>query len=436
MGPESRPRVPHIAIVGAGPSGLFAAQNLRRLVADAAIDVFDRLPVPFGLIRYGVAADHQGVKAVARQFERLFEREGVRFFGNVHIGRDISVEELTEFYDVALLAAGLAGDRRLGIEGESLPGVLRAGPLTRWLNSHPDEAAFRPKLGARVVIIGNGNVALDIARLLLKTPQELSGSDLSSDRIAYLQNEGICDVEIVGRGGPGSARFDPAMLKQLASLGAIQISVDWPPQGQAAFAQEDSRSAACIAALQAIDGHGCGTAPRRLRFRFNLVPTAIEGTDHVTGVRFNAGGDPQRIRADSVVGAIGFAPDENVPVDLPRGAGDEVESCGWPRVFTAGWFGRGPRGAIAENRLDARAVAESIAAQIVRAGILPGGRNGGVGALALLAERRVRHVDYAGWLRIRDAEESARTADLVRLKINDWTSMMALADAPHLLDAE
>ena len=179
MGPGSRPCVPHIAIVGAGPSGLFAAQNLRRLVANAVIDVFDRLPVPFGLIRYGVAADHQGVKAVARQFERLFEREGVRFFGNVHIGRDITVEELTEFHDVVLLAAGLAGDRRLGIEGELLPGVLSAGRLTRWLNSHPDEAAFRPKLGTHVVIIGNGNVALDIARLLLKTPQELSGSDLA-----------------------------------------------------------------------------------------------------------------------------------------------------------------------------------------------------------------------------------------------------------------
>ncbi len=436
MGSESRPRVPHIAIVGAGPSGLFAAQNLRRLVADAAIDVFDRLPVPFGLIRYGVAADHQGVKAVTRQFERLFEREGIRFFGNVHVGRDITVEELTEFYDVALLAAGLAGDRRLGIEGESLPGVLRAGPLTRWLNSHPDEAVFCPQLGARVVIIGNGNVALDIARLLLKTPQELSGSDLHSDRIAYLLNEGVRDVEIVGRGGPGSARFDPAMLKQLASLGAIRISVDWPAQGQVTFEPEDSRAAANIAALQAIDGHGHETAPCRLRFRFNLVTMAIEGTGHVTGVRFDAGGVLQRIPADSVVTAIGFAPDENIPMHLPRGAGGAVESFRLPRVFTTGWFGRGPRGTIVENRLDARAVTESIAAQIMRGEILPGGRNGGEGALALLAERQVRHVDYAGWLRIRDVEESARTADLVRQKISDLTSMMTLAAASQLLDAE
>jgi ferredoxin/flavodoxin---NADP+ reductase len=433
MGSGSHLRMPHIAIVGAGPSGLFAAQNLRRLVADAAIDVFDRLPVPFGLIRYGVAADHQGVKAIARQFERLFEREGVHFFGNVHVGRDIKVAELTEFYDVVLLAAGLAGDRRLGIEGESLPGVSCAGPLTRWLNSHPDESAFRPKLGARVVVIGNGNVALDIARLLLKTPEELHGSDLHSDRIAYLQNEGIRDVEIVGRGGPGSARFNPAMLKQLASLGGVRISVDWPAQGQ--VRSEDS-SAACIAALHAIDGHGSETAPRGLRFRFNLVPVAIEGTDRVTGVRFSAGDDLQSIPTDSVITAVGFVPDKNIPAHLPRGAGGEIMSQHQSRVFTAGWFGRGPRGTIADNRLDARVVAESIAAQIVGGEISTGDRNGRVGALAFLDGRLVRHVDYAGWLRIRDAEESARTADLVRLKIDDWTSMMALANAPQLLDAE
>lgn len=435
MGSESRPRVPHIAIVGAGPSGLFAAQNLRRLVSQAAIDVFDRLPVPFGLIRYGVAADHQGVKAVARQFERLFEREGIRFFGNVQVGRDISVGELTEFYDVALLAAGLAGDRRLGIEGELLPGVLSAGPLTRWLNSHPDEATFRPRLGARVVVIGNGNVALDIARLLLKTPQELSGSDLHSDRIAYLQNEGIRNVEIVGRGEPGSARFDPAMIKQLASLGSVRISVDWPAPGRLAFSPEDS-GAARIAALHEIDGHGSETAPRELRFRFNLVPAAIEGTDSVTGVRFNAGDDLQNIPADSVITAIGFAPNENVPLHLLRGVGGETMAHDQSRVLTTGWFGRGPRGTIAENRLDARAVAESIAAQIMGGEISTGARIGRVGALALLADRRVPHVDYAGWLRIRDAEEGARTTDLVRLKIDDWTSMMTLAHASQLLDAE
>jgi ferredoxin--NADP+ reductase len=268
---------------------------------------------------------------------------------------------------------------------------------------------------------------------LLKAPEELCGSDLHSDRIAYLQNEGIRDVEIVGRGGPGSARFDPAMLKQLASLGGVRISVDWPAQGR--VASEDS-GAACIAALHAIDGHGSETAPRGLRFRFNLVPVAIEGIDRVTGVRFSAGDDLQNTPTDSVITAIGFAPDKNIPAHLPRGAGGEIMSHDQSRVFTAGWFGRGPRGTIAENRLDARAVTESIAAQIMGGEILTGARSGQAGALALLADRHVRHVDYAGWLRIRDAEERSRSADLVRLKIDDWTSMMTLANAPQLLDAE
>jgi ferredoxin/flavodoxin---NADP+ reductase len=425
----NRPSSPQIAIVGAGPSGLFAAQSLRRLLAHAAIDVFDRLPVPFGLIRYGVAPDHQGIKATARQFERLFERENVQFLGNVQVGRDLSIEELKDLYDVVVLAAGLAGDRRLGIPGETLPGVFTAGALTRWLNAHPDEAGLLPRLGSHVLIIGNGNVALDVARLLLKTPEELCGSDLHPDCVAHLKSENVREVEIIGRGAPGNARFDPAMVKQLAALETVHISV-------ACQEAPDADANPCVAALRAIDGHGNPESPRKLRFRFSLSPVSIAGKSHVSGACFAIGDRVETIDATSVVTAIGFAPDENVPVGLTRGACSEVVGHDLARVYTAGWFGRGPRGTIAENRLDARAVAETIAAQFADGQIRPEGRRGRDGALTLLHDRAVRPVDYHGWLRIRAAEDAARTDDLARLKISDWKALLALAQSPHLVDVQ
>lgn len=212
-----------IAIIGSGPSGCFLAQALRKDWPQAEIDIIERLPVPYGLLRHGVAADHQGTKAVSRQFDRLFEREGVRFWGDVGIGRDVTLEALRELYDAVFLALGLSGDRRLGIPGDDLPGVHGSGWVTRWLNSHPDEAGRVPALGARVVVIGNGNVALDLARLLSKDEAELAGSDLDPDHAAVLAS--VREVTVVGRGAPEAARFDVAMIKEFGKLAGTRISV-------------------------------------------------------------------------------------------------------------------------------------------------------------------------------------------------------------------
>ncbi|MFZ1682318.1 MAG: FAD-dependent oxidoreductase, partial [Rhizobiaceae bacterium] len=201
-----------VAIVGAGPSGCYTAQALVKALPAAQIDILDRLPVPYGLVRYGVAPDHQGTKAVIRQFERLFERQGVAFFGNVTVGDDIALDELRELYDAVVLSVGLAGDRRLGIPGETLQGVHGSGALTRSWNDHPDSEGFAPVIGQDVVIIGNGNVAIDLVRLLAKRGDELDGSDLSAEHGRALGEGPPRRITIVGRSDAAAARFDPVML--------------------------------------------------------------------------------------------------------------------------------------------------------------------------------------------------------------------------------
>ena len=250
-----------VAIVGAGPSGCFTAQALAKAMPDAMIDIIDRLPVPYGLVRYGVAADHQGTKNVTRQFERLFERQGVGFFGNVEIGKDISLEELRSLYDAVVLATGLSGDRRLGIPGEDLAGVYGSGVITRAWNDHPDADGVEPAIGRHVIVIGNGNVAIDLVRLLAKTDDELEGSDLSTHRSRALVDSGARRIHVIGRSPAHVAKFDPVMLRELGRLSQARISVE-----------NATGEGKVIDALAAIDGHGEADARHSITFQFGWMP--------------------------------------------------------------------------------------------------------------------------------------------------------------------
>ncbi|UPG73196.1 FAD-dependent oxidoreductase [Roseomonas gilardii subsp. gilardii] len=409
-----------IAIIGSGPSGCFLAQALRKDWPEAEIDIIERLPVPYGLLRYGVAADHQGTKAVSRQFDRLFEREDVRFWGDVTLGRDVTLEALRGLYDAVFLALGLSGDRRLGIPGDDLPGVHGSGWVTRWLNSHPDEAGRLPALGARVVVIGNGNVALDLARLLSKDEAELTGSDLDPDHAAALA--GVREVTVVGRGAPEAARFDVAMIKEFGRLTGTRISVpleDGP-------VPEDTAAAARLAALRALDGVGGGD--RRLTFRFGLMPEAVLGTGHVEGVRFRdrRSGAMEDIPADTLLTAIGFEPGpaealHRAACGLPQGDALAPELA--PGLYAAGWFRRGPRGTIPEARAEARIVADAARPALAAT---TGTKPGREGLAALLREKGVAPVGFADWLRIRAAEEAAACAGRVRRKGASRTALLAL----------
>lgn len=249
-----------VAIIGSGPSGCFTAQGLLKARPDWTVDIYDRLPVPFGLVRYGVAPDHQGTKAITRQFERLFERQGARFFGNVTVGRDVTLDALRGAYDAVVLAAGLAGDRDHGLGPAD--GVIGAGELTRALYDHPD-AGDLPDIGGHVIILGNGNVAVDILRLLSKTEAELEGSDLGPRASDWLAARPIDSLTILGRSPATAARFDPVMIRELAKLQGVSITVADLPAGDAA----DDK---LIAVLRELDGLARG--PRRVTFRFGCTP--------------------------------------------------------------------------------------------------------------------------------------------------------------------
>ncbi|WP_417681146.1 FAD-dependent oxidoreductase [Roseibium sp.] len=405
-----------VAIIGAGPSGCFLAQALLKADPELKVDLIDRLPVPYGLVRYGVAADHQGTKGITRQFERVFERMGATFIGNLAIGEDVSLDDLRACYDVVVLAAGLPGDRSLGIPGEDLDGVIRAGDLTRALYEHPDAHPL-PKLGKRVVIMGNGNVAIDLLRILGKTPDELAGSDFGAGPSEWLAANDIETIDIVGRSAAEAAKFDPVMIKELSKLSGVTIRVE--EMGSA----ESDNGQKKLDALATVDGHGTG--PRQLTFRFGLTPEEITGEGgNVTGVRFrNASGEAVELACDSFITAVGFAAAGHLGRDDLVASAEDVEAGALaPGLYATGWFRRGPRGTIPENRADAQALATRILADLDAAGA-----DAGKGERDGLTAGRADLVDYAGWKRIDEAETADLPADRTRRKIACRQDMLALA---------
>lgn len=384
-----------IAIVGAGPSGCYLAQALLKAAPDLEVDLIDALPVPYGLVRYGVAADHQGTKAVARQFARVFDRQGARFFGNVTVGRDVSLDDLRAAYDAVVLAAGLSGDRRLGVPGDDLAGIYGAGHLTRALCDHPDASPL-PDLGQNPLIIGNGNVAIDLLRLLAKHPDELEGSDLGAMASDWLASTGIKSLTIVGRSPADQAKFDPVMIKELAKLAHVQIQVCDANLGAGGKTLE---------ALAVLDGMGQG--PRRITFRFGLTPVAVLGEGQARAVRFAGADGAEEIACSAVLSAIGF--------EAAPGALQQMQA---PGLYAVGWCQRGPRGTIPENRADALALADRILADLA-----PDAGKPGRAVLSGLADT----VDYQGWCRIDQAELDAAPEGRTRAKIRARDQMLTVA---------
>jgi ferredoxin--NADP+ reductase len=413
----------HIGIVGAGPSGCYVADALGRKLPGARIDIFDRLPTPFGLVRGGVAPDHQGTKNIARQFERTLGKEGVRFLGNVAIGRDISYEELKAAYDVLVITIGALEDRRLGIPGEDLDAVYGSGRFVAWYNGIPDARELEPTLdGKSIAIIGNGNVALDIARLLGKTPDELATSDLCAHARTAFAAAPVEDIWLIGRRGPCEASFTTAELAEFGELSRVATHVegsqlpDTLPDGMADEPRKLAEKNLEVLRNYAVRG-AQGDRPVRIHFVFNAAPVAILGESRARELVLERtrsengqtirGGETFVIPADTIISAIGYrsTPFPGLPFDDRRGIVANEQGRVEPGVYTSGWCKRGPQGVVPANRADSLAVAELILADL--AAIEAKGKSGGAMIDSLLAERGTRPVDFAGWQKINAAEIAA-----------------------------
>jgi len=406
--PGDRPELA-VAIVGTGPAGCYAAAELSD-IKGVTVSLFDRLPTPFGLVRAGVAPDHAHTKQMTKRLGGVLSRPNVATYLNVEVGRDLSVAELLEHHHAVIWAAGASDDRRLGIDGEDLPGCMSARELVGWYNGHPDLAERAPDLGGkRVVVIGNGNVALDVARILAQPVAALERTEIADHALAALRESAVEEVVVTARRGPEHAAYTTGELIGLQQVEGIALST---LREEVADAAATSAKAARL--LAATDGPGAG---RTLSLRFGLTPIAVHGDGAVQSVSFRrADGSVEEIEAGLVVRAIGYRgrPVAGLPFDevtgtIPNVAGgvrDPGSGDPLTGLYCSGWIKRGATGVIGTNKLDS---AETVATLLddFAAGRLSAPERDAEQLAALVRDRSPDLVDGDGWQRIDQAERKA-----------------------------
>lgn len=426
----------HIAIVGSGPAGYYTAEALLRLCGDdVTIDILDRLPVPFGLIRTGVAPDHQSIKAVTRRYEAVALNGQVHFVGNINVGSDISVDELMALYDAVVLATGAPHDRTLDIPGDDLPGVMGSAQFVGWYNGHPDFAHIDPPLDtSHVAIIGNGNVALDVARILAKTPEEFHGSDIVAHALNALSTSGIRTIKLIGRRGPHQIAMTPKELGELAHLNRAAPRVDptdFPDEGDDAMLEPGIRKS--VSHLRAFAANPVAK-PITIEFDFFARPVAIEGEGRAERVilerteldeelRSIGTGDHYSIPAGMVIACIGYQTPEIAGVPYEHGRGRFANTGGLilPGLYCVGWARRGPSGTIGTNKPDGATIAERIVGETKAS---PSRKRGRAGLHELVAARHLDAVSFDDWQRIDAAEIAAARSGSPREKFVSVNDML------------
>ena len=457
-----------VAVVGSGPAGLYTAEALIKQSAaldppqPIRVDVLDRLPTPYGLVRYGVAPDHKSIKSIADYLRGVLEHDGVSFVGAVHLGEDVTRDDLLACYDAVVYATGAMRDRRLGIPGEHLPGSYAATDFVNWYCGHPDidPAAFTLDAES-VAVIGVGNVAVDVARILIRDPAELRETDVSQPVLEALMASKVREVHMIGRRGPAQAKFTTKELRELGELDGVDIVVGageadleaFDPTGESArLARADRHVRGNYNVIADWAGRRPAGGARRLTVRFWLRPVEIHGPERVTGLTlertrldesgaFTGTGEQETLAAQMVLRSVGYqsVPLPGVPFDersstVPNADGRVLSADGQPLPgeYVAGWLKRGPTGVIGTNKSDAAQTVRSLLAdlaggpgpgdvQLPRAGLLrypepvagqagdpaaPGAGSAAASRFAeLLAARGMRPVSYADWLKIETAEK-------------------------------
>jgi ferredoxin--NADP+ reductase len=437
--------VRQIAIIGSGPAGYYTAEAAQKLWGDEVrVDIFDCLPVPYGLIRFGVAPDHQSIKGVYRRYEATSLSDNVRFVGNVLVGRDVTIGELQDLYDAVVLATGAPHDKKAGLPGEELGNVFGSAAFVGWYNGHPDFVGLGPDFaGGTAGVIGNGNVALDVVRILAKTRSEFDGSDIVGHAIDALDDSRLSRIVVLGRRGPHQIAMTPKELGELGHLTRATPRVepaDLPDLGEdAALEPGQRKSVTHLRNFAAIADEERADKAIDVEFDFFAAPKAILGADEnggkATAVEVErtrlennkavGTGEIYTIPADLVVVCIGYqtSPIPDVPFDESAGRFANDEGRIRPGLYCVGWARRGPTGTIGTNRPDGFSVIEKIAEDIGGGA----GKRGGDGFDALAAERKLAVTAFDDWQRIDEAEVKRARDGAPREKFVLVEEMMAAA---------
>jgi len=429
-----------VAIIGAGPSGFYAAEALLRAGNDSEIDFIESLPTPYGLVRGGVAPDHQSTKGVIRAYEKTASDSRVSYFGNVRVGQDVSVSELRKLYDAVVIAIGAPLDRSLDVSGGDKLGVYGSAQFVGWYNGHPDHQDLDPDLNCSgVAIIGHGNVALDIARVLVKTPREMAESDLPANAARAIHGAPISDVYLFGRRGPLEARFTNVELRELGTLedcvpvvDPAQLPAEPPAEATGRQARLGKKNLATLKDFVALPR---GEKRKRLHLVFFAKPVEVIGEGRVSALRLErtrlqsgaavGTGEFFDIPCGLVIASIGTRtkPLAGVPFNAAKGIVPSDDGRVGPGLYVVGWAKRGPAGVIGTNKPDGAQVAQQIAEDIT-----DGGKPGRAGLQAHLTAKGAAWVDFDDWKRIDEAEIDSAGPCAPRRKLIRIKDMMSVLE--------
>ena len=417
-----------VAIVGSGPSGFFAAEALLESGRNVEIDIIERLPLPFGLIRFGVAPDHQTTKKVTETYAAIAESPVVRFFGNVTVGIDVQFDELRRLYDAVIVATGAPEDAPWVVPGRHLYGVYGCAAFVGWYNGHPDHASLTPSFESEsVAIIGMGNVALDIVRILAKSPAELEVTDITEYALTALKSSNVRDIYLIGRRGPLETRFSNPELREIGALqGATRVVDPYvlasARQNEGAASRHQQKN---LRVLEEFCREPKATG-KKIHFLFNATTESILGETSVRGITLRHG-DGHQIQLDCgmVVGAIGFRsrPIPGLPFDQGRKVVPNENGRVADSLYVVGWIKRGPSGVIGTSKPDAAEAARAILQGLPNGGAKPGRSQ----LVALLERQRVRWIDFEGWKLIDRLERRNARPGAPRQKFYRVAEIMAHA---------
>jgi ferredoxin/flavodoxin---NADP+ reductase len=439
-----------VAVVGSGPAGFYAAGALLDADTPIEVDMIERLPTPWGLVRLGVAPDHPKLKSVSRAYEKIAAKPGFRFFGNVEVGRDVTHADLLRIYDAVIYAVGAQTDKRLGIPGEDLPGSWSATEFVAWYNGHPDfqELDFRLDV-ERAVVIGNGNVALDVARMLALTPEELAPTDATEPSITAIGESTIREILVVGRRGPAQASFTTPELQEMGQLAGAHVEVDTAEleldPGSAAALEHDTNARRNMDVLREFAARQPTGKPVTVRFLFFRSPVAIHGEEKVEAIELVRNRLDERdgrlvaiptdehetVECQLVFRSVGYrgVALPELPFDERRGTIRNVGGRVEHGAYCAGWIKRGPTGVIGTNKKDATETVSLLLADAAEGRIGHKDEATPDALEALLVERGVNAVVYAGWLSIDEVERAAgEKLGRPRVKLRSWDELLGAAE--------